>query len=125
VGEAPSWAKTVVVGALFAGVVAALAAAYYRQLYAAWRARQWKKWEKTQNIVEQTIDNPASLLQNLPTGERDALLQATHYCSVKREAEDNVPVRPLTKVPGSSTVTFFFRGDQWPKVADWCQENAP
>ncbi|NPA93293.1 MAG: hypothetical protein GXO56_06405 [Chloroflexi bacterium] len=39
VGEAPSWAKTVVVGALFAGVVAALAAAYYRRLYAAWRAR--------------------------------------------------------------------------------------
>ncbi len=39
VGQAPSWAKTVVVGALFAGVVAALAAAYYRRLYAEWRAR--------------------------------------------------------------------------------------
>ncbi len=39
VGQAPPWAKTVVVGVLFAGIVAALAAAYYRRKMAAWRAR--------------------------------------------------------------------------------------
>lgn len=38
-GTAPSWAKTVVVGTLFAGLVAALAAAYTRRRLAAWRAR--------------------------------------------------------------------------------------
>ncbi len=38
-GHAPPWAKTVAVGVLFAGIVAALAAAYYRRKLAAWRAR--------------------------------------------------------------------------------------
>jgi len=38
-GHAPPWAKTVAVGVLFAGIVAVLAAAYYRRKLAAWRAR--------------------------------------------------------------------------------------
>jgi len=55
VGEAPAWAKTVVVGALFAGVVAALVAAYYRRLYAAWWARvnAWfAAWRQQQDEAE-------------------------------------------------------------------------
>ncbi len=38
-GSAPPWAKTVAVGTLFAGLLAALVAAYYRRKLAAWRAR--------------------------------------------------------------------------------------
>ncbi len=38
-GHAPSWPKAVAVGVLFAGIVAALTAAYYRRKLADWRAR--------------------------------------------------------------------------------------
>ncbi len=39
VGSAPPWAKKVAVGTLFAGLLAALTAAYYRRKLADWRAR--------------------------------------------------------------------------------------
>ncbi len=79
----PPWAKTVAVGVLFAGIVAALVAAYYRRKLADWRARL-----SAYKVFKETDDTP------LP---RETHLLIDGEVPLEDAAEGRRPLRPLPR----------------------------
>ena len=114
-GHVPPWAKTVAVGTLFAGLLAALAAAYTRRKLAAWRARlnahllakaaaKKRREAKTQNPNAGFISSP--LVVGRLTKRSPKLFHHYHYDKI---VGNNIGKAPQGKYL-SFTVTWGMGG---------------
>ena len=83
-------------------------------------------FESANQVLNRALEEKRSNVSNME------IYQATHYCAVRKEALqhlDQIPtplaIVPDPKQPSASVYTLFFKGNQWPAAAPWCQQYRP